>query len=103
MGHESRSPKGNRNLDAEIRQVNDERCMAYPVRSRQSSRIVTTNVEESAEVEVAVLAQNKAKDRIIRSVNQECMFRCFADEWQRSKRQCDRPHRAKHAIIGSGN
>ena len=50
--------------------------MAYPVRSRQSSRIVTTNVEESAEVEVAVLAQNKAKDRIIRNVNQECMFRC---------------------------
>ena len=50
--------------------------MAYPVRSRQSSRIVTTNVEESAEVEVAVLGQNKAKDRIIRNVNQECMFRC---------------------------
>ena len=50
--------------------------MAYPVRPRQSSRIVTTNVEESAEVEVAVLAQNKAKDRIIRNVNQECMFRC---------------------------
>ena len=50
--------------------------MTYPVRSRQSYRIVTTNVEESAEVEVAVLAQNKAKDRIIRNVNQECMFRC---------------------------
>ena len=50
--------------------------MAYPVRSRQSSRIVTTNVEESAEVEVAVLAQDKAQDRIIRNVNQECMFRC---------------------------
>ena len=50
--------------------------MAYPVRPRQSSRIVTTNVEESAEVEVAVLEQNKAKDRIIRNVNQECMFRC---------------------------
>ena len=50
--------------------------MAYPVRPRQSSRIVTTNVEESAEVEVAVLAQDKAKDRIIRNVNQECMFRC---------------------------
>ena len=50
--------------------------MAYPVRLRQSSRIVTTNVEESAEVEVAVLEQNKAKDRIIRNVNQECMFRC---------------------------
>ena len=50
--------------------------MTYPARPRQSSRIVTTNVEESAEVEVAVLAQNKAKDRIIRNVNQECMFRC---------------------------
>ena len=50
--------------------------MTYPVRPRQSYRIVTTNVEESAEVEVAVLAQNKAKDRIIRNVNQECMFRC---------------------------
>ena len=50
--------------------------MAYPVRPRQSSRIVTTNVEESAEVEVAVLAQDKAQDRIIRNVNQECMFRC---------------------------
>ena len=50
--------------------------MTYPVRPRQSSRIVTTNVEESAEVEVAVLAQNKAKDRITRNVNQECMFRC---------------------------
>ena len=50
--------------------------MAYPVRPRQSSRIVATNVEESAEVEVAVLGQNKAKDRIIRNVNQECMFRC---------------------------
>ena len=50
--------------------------MAYPVRPRQSYRIVTTNVEESAEVEVAVLVQDKAKDRIIRNVNQECMFRC---------------------------
>ena len=50
--------------------------MTYPARPRQSSRIVTTNVEESAEVEVAVLAQDKAQDRIIRNVNQECMFRC---------------------------
>lgn len=50
--------------------------MTYPVRPRQSYRIVTTNVEESAEVEVAVLAQDKAQDRIIRNVNQECMFRC---------------------------
>ena len=50
--------------------------MTYPARPRQSYRIVTTNVEESAEVEVAVLAQDKAQDRIIRNVNQECMFRC---------------------------
>ena len=50
--------------------------MTYPIRPRQSSRIVTTNIEESAEVEVADLEQNKAKDRIIRNVNQECMFRC---------------------------
>ena len=50
--------------------------MIYPARPRQSYRIVTTNVEESAEVEVAVLVQDKAKDRIIRNVNQECMFRC---------------------------
>ena len=48
--------------------------MAYPVRPRESSRIVTTNVEESAEVEVAVLVQNKAKDRIIRNVNQELLL-----------------------------
>ena len=34
-------------------QVNEERCMAYPARPRQSARIVTTNVEESAEAEVA--------------------------------------------------
>ena len=34
-------------------------------------------VEESAEVEVAVLVQNRAKDRIICNVNQECMFRCL--------------------------
>ena len=50
--------------------------MVYPVRPRQSSRIVTTNAEESAEIEVAVLELDKAKDRIIRNVNQECMFRC---------------------------
>ena len=35
------------------------------------------NVEELAEVEVTVLVQNKAKDRIIRNVSQECMFRCL--------------------------
>ena len=48
--------------------------------SREASavrlRIVTTNAEESAEAEVAVLAKDKAKGRIICSVNQECMFRC---------------------------
>ena len=33
------------------------------------------NAEKSAEVEVAVLAQNSAKDWIIRNVNQECLFR----------------------------
>ena len=80
--------------------------MTYPLRPWQSLRIVTTNAEESAEVEVAVPEQNraKAKYQIIRNDNQECMSDVFfADEWQRSKRQCDRPHRAKHAIIGSGN
>ena len=50
--------------------------MAYPVRLGSPLRIVTTSTEESAEVEVAVLVQDKAKDRIIRNVNQECMFRC---------------------------
>ena len=39
--------------------------MAYPVRSRQSVRIVTTNVEKSAEVEVADHELVKAKDRIV--------------------------------------
>ena len=51
--------------------------MAYPVRPRQSTRIVTTNAEESAEVEVALLEQDKAKYQIIRNDNQECMFRFF--------------------------
>ena len=50
--------------------------MAYPVRPRQSARIVTTNAEESAEAEVAALVQSMAKGRIICNVNQECMFRC---------------------------
>ena len=35
--------------------------MAYPVRSGQSERIVTTNVEKSAEAEVADLVQVRAK------------------------------------------
>ena len=49
--------------------------MAYPVRPRQSARIVTTNDEESAEAEVADRGMVKAKGRIICNVNQECMFR----------------------------
>ena len=71
----SEVPKGNRNLDAQIKQVNGERCMAYPVRPRQSARIVTTNAEEFVEVEVAVLELDKAKYQIIRNDKQECMFR----------------------------
>ena len=51
--------------------------MAYPVRPRQFLRVVTTNAEEPAEIEVAVLEQNKVKDRIICNVNQEWMLRCF--------------------------
>lgn len=45
------------------------------MRPRQSERIVTTNGEESAEVEVADGESVKAKDRIICNVNRECMFR----------------------------
>lgn len=45
------------------------------MRPRQSERIVTTNDEESAEVEVADSESVKAKGRIICNVNQECMFR----------------------------
>ena len=37
--------------------------------------VVTTNVEKSAEVEVADCEPVEAKDRIICNVNQECMFR----------------------------
>ena len=50
--------------------------MTHPVRPRSFSRIVTANAEESAGGEVAVLAQNRAKDRIIRNVHQECVSRC---------------------------
>ena len=39
--------------------------MAYPVRPRQSARIVTTNAEESAEAEVADHGLVKAKGRIV--------------------------------------
>ena len=38
--------------------------MAYPARPRQSARIVITNAEESAEVEVADRETVKAKGRI---------------------------------------
>lgn len=38
--------------------------MAYPARSRQSARIVTTNTEKSAETEVADREPVKAKGRI---------------------------------------
>ena len=69
-------PKGDRNLDAQIWRVNDERCMAYPVRSRQRPiAVVTTNAEKSAEAEVADCEPVKAKGRIICNVNQECMSR----------------------------
>ena len=49
--------------------------MAYPARPRQSARIVTTNVEKSAETEVADRERGKARGRITCNVNQECMFR----------------------------
>ena len=39
--------------------------MAYPARPRQSARIVTTNVEESAEAKVADHELVKAKGRIV--------------------------------------
>ena len=73
----SEAPKGNCNLDAQIRQVNDEKSMSHPCGLGKSSRVVTTNVEEVAEVEVAVFEQNRAKNRIIRNDNHECMFRYF--------------------------
>ena len=50
--------------------------MAYPVRSRQRQKaVVTTNAEKSAEAEVAVLAQGKAKGRMVCNINRGCMFR----------------------------
>ena len=59
--------------------------MAYPARSRQSARIVTTNVEKSAEVEVADYVLVEAKGRIICNVNQECMFRKNSRRVERSE------------------
>ena len=38
-------------------------------------RIVTTNAEKSAEVEVAVLVQGKAKGRMACNIVRRCMFR----------------------------
>ena len=38
-------------------------------------RIVTANAEKSAEAEVAVLAQDKAKGRMVCNINRRCMFR----------------------------
>ena len=55
-------------------QVNEERCMAYPVRPRQSARIVTTNVEESAEVIVADHWLVEAKDRIVRYLIRQSVY-----------------------------
>ena len=50
--------------------------MAYPVRSQQSARKVTTNAEKSAEVEVAYCVPVKEKDRMVCNINRGCMFRC---------------------------
>lgn len=51
--------------------------MSYLAKAGQSLRIVTTNAEESAEVGVANLEQNRAKDRVICKVSQEYMLICF--------------------------
>ena len=50
------------------------------MRHWQFSRIVTTNVEESAGVGVAILEQDVAKDRIICNVNQECECLLCSDD-----------------------
>ena len=42
--------------------VNEDRCMTYPVRPRQSAKIITTNAEESGEAEVADRVTVRAKD-----------------------------------------
>lgn len=60
--------------------------MIYPVRSRQSARIVTTKAEKSAEAEVADRETVKAKGRIICNVNQECMFRLSSRRAEEAKR-----------------
>ena len=48
--------------------------MAYPARPRQSARIVTTNVEESAEAEVADRVTVKAKDRIVHCLTRQSVY-----------------------------
>ena len=55
-------------------QVNEERCMAYPARPRQSARIVTTNVEESAEAEVADRVTVEAKGRIVHCLTRQSVY-----------------------------
>ena len=45
--------------------------MAYPARPRQSARVVTTNVEESAEAEVADHELVKVKGRIVRYLTRQ--------------------------------
>ena len=55
-------------------QVNEERCMAYPARPRQSARIVTTNVEESAEAEVADRVTVKVKGRIVHCLTRQSVY-----------------------------
>ena len=48
--------------------------MAYPARPRQSARIVTTNVEESAEAEVADRVTVKAKGRIVHCLTRQSVY-----------------------------
>ena len=48
--------------------------MAYPARLRQSARIVTTNVEESAEAEVADRVTVKVKGRIVHCLTRQSVY-----------------------------
>ena len=48
--------------------------MAYPVRPRQSARIVTTNAEESAEAEVADYVLVEAKGRIVHCLIRQSVY-----------------------------
>lgn len=48
--------------------------MAYPARPRQSARIVTTNVEESAEAEVADRVTVKVKGRIVHCLTRQSVY-----------------------------